>query len=540
MKIALCQLNPTVGDFNGNREKIIAAYQQAVDQGADLIVFPELVVTGYPPQDLLYESAFLERCDRINESLIQTFQVPTIFGTVESDCGRIFNRAILASDRNRLGVYTKRLLPTYDVFDEDRYFIPGDAPGVFSLYIAGQPVKLGIEICEDLWDDDYPVNVTAELAQAGVDLIVNISASPFHEGRREDRAHLIQSRVLETRIPFYYCNLVGAQDELIFDGNSLAIDGKSRILGIGKSFAEDLIIVESDTPVDDVLKPQDREADLIDALVLGIRDYFSKSGHTDAVVGLSGGIDSSLVAALAVRALGADHVHGVSMPSQFSSDHSRSDAQALAENLAIDYREIPIIDAVQSYDTLLQSSFQGTEPGIAEENIQARIRGNILMALANKFSWLVLTTGNKTELALGYCTLYGDMSGALAVISDLSKTDVYVLSRKINEVWGREVIPKSCLTKPPSAELRPGQVDPFDYAIVSPLVDAIVEDHKSVSALVKSGFDPDLVRDVYRRIRLNEYKRRQAAPGLRVSPKAFGVGRRVPIINHFDGEYHED
>ncbi|NOZ75678.1 MAG: NAD(+) synthase [FCB group bacterium] len=368
---------------------------------------------------------------------------------------------------------------------------------------------------------------------------MNISASPFHEGRREDRAEYIRHRVRETGIPFYYCNLVGAQDELIFDGNSLAVNAHGRFMGIGAGFQEDLLIIQPDNRAVDAIPELDRESQLIEALVLGTGDYFRKTGHREAVIGLSGGIDSSLVAAIAVEALGKDRVHGVSLPSLISSEHSRSDARALAENLGIDYREIPIADAVQSYGDLLQSSFEGTEPGVAEENIQARIRGNLLMALANKYGWLVLTTGNKTELALGYCTLYGDMSGGLAVISDLSKSDVYALSRTINKRVGKTIIPESCITKPPSAELSPGQVDPFDYAIVSPLVDAIVEDHKSVSALIRSGFKPDLVRDVYRRIRLNEYKRRQAAPGLRVSPKAFGVGRRIPIINHFDGEYHE-
>ncbi|MFQ6613465.1 MAG: NAD+ synthase [Fidelibacterota bacterium] len=539
MKIALCQLNPTVGAFTDNRRKMLQAYKEAVQAGATLIVFPELVVTGYPPQDLLYDSAFMDSCRAMNDDLTAHFQLPTLFGTVESGEAGLYNRAILAQHGKRIGAYTKRLLPTYDVFDEDRYFTPGTAPGVFSVNIAGETVKIGVEICEDLWDQNYPVKVTADLAAAGVDLIVNISASPFHEGRREDRAALIRSTVRETGIPFYYCNLVGAQDELIFDGNSLAVDREGRLIGIGAGFQEDMVLIQPDRQSALVLPSHDRESQLVDALVLGIRDYFQKTGHGEAVIGLSGGIDSSLVAALAVEALGRSQVHGVSLPSTITSDHSRSDALELAKNLGIDFREIPIAPAVESYNHLLKTSFSGTESGVAEENIQARIRGNLLMALANKFGWLVLTTGNKTELALGYCTLYGDMSGALAVISDLSKSDVYALSRKINRRAGKPIIPENCLRKPPSAELSPNQVDPFDYSIVSPLVDAIVEDHKSVSSLIRSGFEPNLVREIYHRIRNNEYKRRQAAPGLRVSPKAFGLGRRIPIVNHFNGEYHE-
>ncbi|RMF09206.1 MAG: NAD+ synthase [Candidatus Neomarinimicrobiota bacterium] len=407
------------------------------------------------------------------------------------------------------------------------------------MRIGGRDIRLGVEICEDLWDDDYPISVTADLARAEVDFIVNLSASPYHEGRRDDRAALIRRKVNETSIPFYYCNLVGAQDELIFDGNSLVVDANGHIRAYGRAFEEDLVLVETEG-TDSVLLPEiDRDLDLVDALVCGIRDYFRKTGHREAVIGLSGGIDSSLVAALAVRALAPDQVHGVAMPSEYSSEHSLTDARLLAENLGIDYREIPIAGLFRTYLDALADAFAGTRPGVAEENIQARIRGNVLMSLSNKFGWLVLTTGNKTELALGYCTLYGDMSGGLAVISDLSKADVYALSRAINRSAGRDLIPVSCLTKPPSAELAPGQVDPFDYQIVSPLVDAIVEDHKSVTALIRSGYDPALVRDIYRRIRNNEYKRRQAAPGLRVSPKAFGLGRRVPIVNQFDGEYHE-
>ena len=347
--------------------------------------------------------------------------------------------------------------------------------------------------------------------------------------------NLLLEKISKTGLPYLYCNMVGAQDELIFDGESLAFSASGDCIGQGKVFEEEIIFVTLDSDVKVELTETAREEKMYRALCLGVSDYFKKSGHKEAVIGLSGGIDSALVAAIATDALGENNIHGISLPSKYSSDHSLSDAQELAENLGIDYRMIPIQEAVEGLEKVLYPHFLGLDPNVAEENIQARARGNLLMALSNKFGWMVLSTGNKTELALGYCTLYGDMSGGLAVISDLSKSDVYALSKWVNKVMpGR--IPIGSITKPPSAELAPNQVDPFDYDLVSPLVDSIVEERKSQADLIKNGADPDLVNSLYQKIRINEYKRRQAAPGLRVSSKAFGLGRRIPIINHYKGK----
>jgi NAD+ synthase (glutamine-hydrolysing) len=369
----------------------------------------------------------------------------------------------------------------------------------------------------------------------GAEIIINISASPYNEGRLVERRNLIQDKVKEMGIPFIYCNMVGAQDELIFDGESLVFSANGDCVGQGEAFTEDLILVDIESPQSKEIKVQPKEEKMFRALSLGVSDYFIKTGHKEAVLGLSGGIDSALVAVIATDALGSENVHGISLPSKYSSDHSLSDAQELANNLGIDYRIIPIQEAVEGLETVLHPHFLGMELNVAEENIQARARGNLLMALSNKFGWMVLSTGNKTELALGYCTLYGDMSGGLSVISDLSKSDVYVLAKWVNsQNAGR--IPHGSISKPPSAELAPDQVDPFDYEVVSPLVDAIVEDRKSPAELIKDGANMELVNSLYQKIRINEYKRRQAAPGLRVSSKAFGVGRRFPIVNHYKGK----
>lgn len=541
MRIALCQVNPTVGDFAANQRMILDWYAQAVKAGADLVIFPELVATGYPPQDLLMERAFIDQNIRVVKDVAaRVGEVPLIMGYVRRVERKLYNTAVLCQNQSVVDVYDKMLLPTYDVFDEDRYFEQGQIPGIWHLKIGGEQTVLGIEICEDLWDHDYNLPISSLLKGAGAEMIINISASPYHERRLQDRAELIRSKVEEIRIPFLYCNMVGAQDELIFDGNSLALSGDGEWLEQGTSFKEDLVMVDMDkSPSRKGLSTMDREEELHLALSLGIRDYFRKTGHTDAVIGLSGGIDSALTAVMAADALGPEHVHGIYMPSTFSSDHSRSDAKQLARNLGIHYEEVAVQSIVDEFASGLKPLFAGQPRDVTEENVQARVRGNLLMALSNKFGWLVLSTGNKTELALGYCTLYGDMSGGLSVISDLSKTDVYAVSRWVNESTGKERIPVNCLTKPPSAELAPDQVDPFDYDVVSPIVDAIIEEHKSPAMLVKTGFPEALVYDVYQKIRINEYKRRQAATGLRVSPKAFGLGRRIPIVNHFDGRDHE-
>jgi len=539
MKISLCQINPTVGAIDRNVDLIMKWYQKAVAAGAELTVFPELALVGYPPQDLLLRRRFLDKAEMALKSIAEKTTVPMIIGNPLRENGKLYNCAFICGHGEITGHYKKRLLPTYDVFDEDRYFTSGESMEVIEVRFGDSLVKIGMQICEDLWDEDYACNLAKSLKEKGAECIVNISASPYRVGRLADRSKLIVSKVTETALPFFYCNIVGAQDELIFDGQSLAYDGKGNLIGQGSAFEEDIVLVDLENPVPIQLKTSGREQKIYNALVLGVRDYFRKTGYKKAVLGLSGGIDSSLTGCIAVDALGPNNVHGVSMPSRYSSDHSRNDAKTLAKNLGIDYRTISIESIIGEFDESLEESFNGTEPGVAEENIQARVRGSLLMALSNKFNWLVLSTGNKTELAMGYCTLYGDMNGGLAVISDLSKTDVYALSRWVNEEAGSERIPVNSIEKPPSAELRPDQVDPFDYGVVSPIVSALIEDEKSPSELMAEGADQELVKDISRRIRINEYKRRQAAPGLRVTSKAFGIGRRVPIVNQFDELNHD-
>ena len=534
MKIALCQINPTVGAINQNRIKIRDWYRQAREEGADLVVFPELAIMGYPPQDLLLRNKFVTKAHDALISLAKASTVPMIVGNAHLDDNRLFNSAFVCAKGQVLGQYSKKLLPTYDVFDEVRYFTPGKNNGVIQIELNDKKHKIGIQICEDLWDKNYTCNITDSLKENGAEFIINISASPYRAERLADRQALIKNKVSETKLPFLYCNLIGAQDELIFDGQSLAYDATGQLIGQGQAFGEDLIMVDLDHPKPIVAKPNVREEKIYNALVLGVRDYFQKTGHSEAVLGLSGGIDSCLTACIAVNALGPENIHGVSMPSKYSSHHSRTDAEILANNLGIEYRTIPIETIVKQFGYSLTESFSGTETGVAEENIQARVRGSLLMALSNKFNWLVLSTGNKTELAMGYCTLYGDMNGGLSVISDLSKIDVYAISRWVNAQAGFDRIPINSIEKPPSAELRPDQVDPFDYDVVSPLVTAMIEEEKSPTELIEAGADPDLASDISRRIRFNEYKRRQAAPGLRVTSKAFGIGRRVPIVNQYD------
>ena len=539
MKISLCQINPTVGAIDRNVDLIMKWYQKAVAAGAELTVFPELVLIGYPPQDLLLRRHFLDKAKMALRSIAEKTTVPMIIGNPLRENGELYNCAFICGHGEIIGHYKKMLLPTYDVFDEDRYFKSGESTQVIKVEFENKSVNIGMQICEDLWDEDYACNMAKSLKEKGAECIVNISASPYRVGRLADRSKLIASKVTETAMPFFYCNIVGAQDELIFDGQSLAYDGKGNLIGQGSAFEEDIVLVDLENPVPIQLKTSEREQKIYNALVLGVRDYFRKTGYKKAVLGLSGGIDSSLTGCIAVDALGPNNVHGVSMPSRYSSDHSRNDAKTLAKNLGIDYRTISIESIIGEFDESLEESFNGSETGVAEENIQARVRGSLLMALSNKFNWLVLSTGNKTELAMGYCTLYGDMNGGLAVISDLSKTDVYALSRWVNEEADSERIPVNSIEKPPSAELRPDQVDPFDYDVVSPIVSALIEDEKSPTELMAEGADQELVKDISRRIRINEYKRRQAAPGLRVTSKAFGIGRRVPIVNQFDELNHD-
>ena len=539
MKIALCQINPTVGAIKQNKELILKKYQEAINLGAELIVFPELALIGYPPQDLLLRNKFINNAAVALDEIAKQSTIPIIVGSTLVENDQLYNCSYVCANGQIINHYKKILLPTYDVFDEDRYFKSGDQPVTVEIAIGPKIKKIGLQICEDLWDHTYSRNLADQLKNAGAELIINISASPYRVDRLVDRCNLIKTKVDNTGIPFLYCNLVGAQDELIFDGQSVVYDGKGNLLAQGNSFVEETIIVDLDNQEPIELNVLQREEKIYNALVLGVKDYFTKTGHTEAVLGLSGGIDSSLTACIAVDALGSDNVHGVSMPSKYSSEHSKDDAKELAQNLGMDYQVVSIESIVDSFEHSLKASYNGTEPGVAEENIQARARGSIIMALSNKFNWLVLSTGNKTELAMGYCTLYGDMNGGLSVISDLSKTDVYALSRWVNKNSDKERIPLNSIDKPPSAELKPDQVDPFDYDVVSPLVTALVDNQKSPSQLIKEGADPELVEDISRRIRINEYKRRQAAPGLRVTSKAFGMGRRVPIVNKYDELSHD-
>ena len=539
MKIALCQINPTVGAIKQNKELILKKYQEAINLGAELIVFPELALIGYPPQDLLLRNKFINNAAVALDEIAKQSTIPIIVGSTLVENDQLYNCSYICANGQIIDHYKKILLPTYDVFDEDRYFKSGDQPVIVEISIGSKIKKIGLQICEDLWDHTYSRNLVDQLKNAGAELIINISASPYRVDRLVDRCNLIKTKVDNAGIPFLYCNLVGAQDELIFDGQSVAYDSKGNLIAQGNSFVEEIVIVDFDNQDSIELNVLQREEKIYNALVLGVKDYFIKTGHSEAVLGLSGGIDSSLTACIAVDALGSDNVHGVSMPSKYSSEHSKNDAKELAQNLGIDFQVVSIKSIVDSFEHSLKASYNGTEPGVAEENIQARSRGSIIMALSNKFNWLVLSTGNKTELAMGYCTLYGDMNGGLSVISDLSKTDVYALSRWVNENSDKERIPLNSIDKPPSAELKPNQIDPFDYDVVSPLVTALVDNQKSPSQLIKEGADPELVEDISRRIRINEYKRRQAAPGLRVTSKAFGMGRRVPIVNKYDELSHD-
>ncbi len=534
MKITLAQINPTVGDIRGNGKKIIDVINTH-EQESDIIVFPELVTTGYPPQDLLFESNFISSVESsLGEIQKSLHKCIVILGTVHKDNGNLYNSAAIIHPTKDIEFRDKTLLPTYDVFDEARYFTPASSNIPVEFQINGKSHLVGIQICEDLWDDAYSQKVSSELAEKGAEVIINISASPFSVDRVHERIHAVSQKVDALKIPFVYCNMVGAQDELVFDGQSFAVDMNGKLISLCTSFDEAINIFDLHEEVDSIKVPhQPEEEQIYKALTLGLKDYFNKTSHNIAIIGLSGGIDSALTAAIAQNALGAKNVFGISMPSQYSSDHSKSDAQKLAEQLGIQFEQIPIKKLYDSFIESLSTIFKNTQSGLAEENLQARIRGNLLMAIANKKNALVLNTGNKTESALGYCTMYGDMCGALAVISDLNKSQVYAVCNWINKHYGREIIPHGTLTKPPSAELSPNQVDPFDYDIVSPLVDAIVTENLHTSGLINKGFDVDLSIELMQKVRYSEYKRRQSAPGIRISKKAFGMGRRYPIVNGF-------
>ena len=545
MKLALAQINPTIGDFLGNVRKIVEVSLTAQRQGADLVIFPELAVCGYPPADLLEKSSFLARAqqaiEEIAERVTANHPIAVLCGCptpAPTDSGkRVMNSAMLLRDGRVEFIQSKMLLPYYDVFDEQRYFAPATKQTLYEL--AGE--RVAITICEDAWNDKnfwpqrlYPVDPVENLMHQGATLIVNLSASPYYRDKREMRRAMLAAIARRHRVPVAMVNQVGGNDTLIFDGTSLVLDEHGDTIALAKSFQEDLLLVDlSSEPRAIPPSKGDEDAAVYDALVLGTRDYVRKCGFSKAIVGLSGGIDSALVATIAAEALGADNVLGVGMPSEYSSQGSIDDARQLAQNLGIQWEIIPINDIFQQHLKALQPILKTYAPDITEENLQSRIRGALLMALSNKLGALVLTTGNKSEMSTGYCTLYGDMVGALAVIADVYKTCVYRLARYANR--DREIIPENTLVKPPSAELRPGQQDTDSlppYEVLDPILEAYVERYETAEAIVQASSQPqeiELVRSILRMVERSEYKRQQAAPVLKVTQKSFGVGRRFPI-----------
>ena len=546
MKIGLLQLNSTVGDFAANRQKLLAGCEKARALGAEFVIAPELFLCGYPPRDLLLRADFVQASlAALAETAKSIGPVPLCVGCVDENLERpgraLRNSAAVLQNGKIIWRTHKSLLPTYDVFDEDRYFEPAKSVAPFEF--NGR--KLGITLCEDIWNDEdfwperlYRRDPIKELIAQGAEIILNLSASPWHDGKERTRLAMLQRVARDERVPLAQVNLVGANDELIFDGHSVALDARGEVTALGKGFAEDILVAELDESgkrkVESGNEFPPREQQLFAALSLGIRDYVHKCGFKSVIVGLSGGIDSALVAGLAADALGADKVLGVSMPARYSSEGSLSDARALAKNLGIRYEVLPIEPVFQSVEKQLEKVFAGTKPNEAEENVQSRLRAVTLMALSNKFGALVLTTGNKSEMAVGYCTLYGDMCGALAVIADVFKTDIYKIARWLNRE--RIIIPEASLTKPPSAELRPNQTDQDSlppYETLDQILDAYVVKNLGKEEIIRRGFDGAVVNDVINKVTFSEYKRRQAAPGLKVSPRAFGMGRRIPIAQKF-------
>tara|TARA_B100000073_G_scaffold346943_1_gene359742 strand:+ start:3934 stop:5640 length:1707 start_codon:yes stop_codon:yes gene_type:complete len=563
LRIAVCQLNLHVGDLDGNKEKIITAYKQAESATADIAIFPELAVCGYPPEDLLLKSAFVEEVQKTLETISREINsCVAVIGFVSGEeaaadpVRRTSNSAAICANGRIYGIYNKRALPDYGVFDEERYFSPGkgQAP-IFEI----NGVNVGVTICEDLW---LPNGVIDELATNGAQIVLNLNASPYEQGKIQTRLKVLQQRIQEAKIPIVYVNQVGGQDELIFDGGSMVIAADGNVLSNAPQFEETVIIadIEPTTKTSDeadikipldskeydppqsqlkhtLFQPLEPLSEIWKALCLATSDYLRKNNFTDVVIGLSGGIDSAIVATIAADALGPEHVHTVALPSRFSSTHSIEDAASLAANLGCDHRVIPIEQTHEAFLRTLSESFTGISEDTTEENLQSRIRGTLLMALSNKFSWLVLTTGNKSELAVGYSTLYGDTAGAFAVIKDLWKTQVYDLAKWKNFTDGKEVIPNSIIEKPPSAELRPDQLDEDSlppYEILDKLLRDIIEKDKVINQLIQEGYDPNMVKHVASLVDLAEYKRRQSPVGPKISPKAFGRDRRIPIINAYN------
>jgi len=545
MKIGLLQLNSTIGDFAANVKKLVGGYEQAVAHGAEFVLAPELFLCGYPPRDLLLRADFIDaNLAALEETAKSIGAVPLCVGYVDRNPekpGRALRNSAAVSRNGKIVWRThKSLLPTYDVFDEDRYFEPAKKvePFVFNGH------KLGITICEDIWNDEdfwperiYRRDPVKELISQGAEIILNISASPWHDGKERTRLEMLQRVARDEKIPLAQVNAVGANDELIFDGHSVALAAGGEVIAFGKGFDEDIIVAdlksEIRNPKSEINFPM-REQQIFSALSLGVRDYVRKCGFKSVILGLSGGIDSALVAVLAADALGAENVLGVAMPARYSSAGSLNDAEALAKNLGIRYEVLPIEPAFLAVEKQLGKVFAGTKPNEAEENVQSRLRGVTLMALSNKFGALVLTTGNKSEMAVGYCTLYGDMDGALAPIADVFKTDIYKIARWVNRE--KIIIPENSIVKPPSAELRPNQTDQDSlppYEILDAILDAYVVKNLGKDEIIRNGFALATVNDVVNKINFSEYKRRQAAPALKISPRAFGMGRRIPVAQKF-------
>ena len=533
MKIALAQINTTVGDLDGNRDRIVAQIADARVAGADLVVFPELAITGYPPEDLLLRPAFVRgAAEAAGQVAAAATGIVALVGAPHAEDGRLYNACLVCADGGVADVYRKRLLPNYGVFDEKRYFEPSTEVSLLELGGA----TLGLTVCEDLWQPGPPA---VESARAGADVLVNLSASPFHVGKDAEREEMFAARARDSGCALVFCNAVGGQDELVFDGNSFVLDAEGRVIARAPAFEEALLVVDLDEqPPEELPTPLGDLDQMRLALELGLRDYVEKNGFGDVVVGISGGIDSALTAALAAEALGPGRVHCVSMPSPFSSDATRSDAERAAESLGVDFSEIPIEAIVEAFESALAPSFAGHERDTTEENIQARVRGTLLMALSNKHGWLVLATGNKSELSVGYATLYGDMAGGFALLKDVYKTDVWRLSRHLNERAGRELIPASIIDRAPSAELAHGQLDQDSlppYDVLDAVLEAYVELDRSKEELVARGFNEVIVARVVAMVDRAEYKRRQAPPGVKLRPKAFGRDRRMPITNRWSG-----
>ena len=556
LRLALAQVNGLVGGFKANAEKVKSVCAKVRKMGADVVLFPELMVTGYPPEDLLLKEKFIEDCQKTLKKIASTTHgLTAVVGYAEKEAGKLYNSAALICDGKYVATARKMLLPNYGVFDEKRYFTEGEEPLRFSLKGA----QIGLTICEDIWEESGP----GKSLSKHIDLLINISSSPYHKGKAQVRRQMIIKRAKAYKCPIAYVNLVGGQDELVFDGNSLVVGSDGGIIAQANSFEEEVLFfditlssknskakargirsVKAPASLSKIIKLKElpahsyieksEEEEVYSALVLGTRDYIRKNGFSKVILGLSGGVDSSLTAAIAVDALGAANVVGVLMPSPHSSTGSINDSLELAKNLKIKTFTLPIVSAMKAYEYILQETFKDTEPGLAEENLQARIRGNLLMALSNKFGWMVLTTGNKSEFSMGYCTLYGDMAGGFAVIKDVPKVLVYKLSNWLNS--DKIIIPENVLNKEPSAELRPDQKDTDSlppYELLDPVLLCYIEEDASLEEIKVAGLSKAETQRIARLVDLSEYKRRQGPPGIKITPKAFGKDRRLPITNRF-------